>query len=122
MALIRAETSRWANNADASLGFALCGAIDGLRLQELVEKSKMTLGMIICAVALILALWILAFELNRIGDALWHMQADLHDIRCSINAIGEPAYKLLTAQVKEQPMPRPNWLPEVHTGPNCFPE
>jgi hypothetical protein len=82
----------------------------------------MTVGLIICAVALILALWTLAFEINRVGDALWHMQADLHDIRCSINAIGEPAHKLLTAQVNGQATARTEWLPEIHTGPNCFPE
>jgi hypothetical protein len=90
----------------------------------------MTVGLITCAVALILALWTLAFELNRVGDALWHMQADLHDIRCSIYAVGEPANALLRAQLEKHTAAkrirdlavRPEWLPEVHDGPNCFPD
>ena len=87
----------------------------------------MTVGMIICAVALILALWTLAFEINRVGNALWHIQADLHDIRCSISIVGEPANTLLRAQVEKRvaaktAMMKPDRVPEIHDGPNCIPD
>ena len=90
----------------------------------------MTVGMIICAVALILALWTLAFEINRVGNAIWHIQADLHDIRCSISIVGEPANALLRAQVENHTAAKrlkdsavtPDWRPEVHDNPNCFPD
>lgn len=57
---------------------------------------------IIGAVAVILGLWIVAFEVNRVGNALWQIQADLHDIRCSIYTVGEPANTLLRAQVENR--------------------
>lgn len=80
----------------------------------------MTVGMIICAVALILGLWMLAFEVSRVGNALWQMQADLHDIRCSIYVVGEPAHKVLKAQLNKQAAATPDWQSEIHATPNPF--
>lgn len=54
---------------------------------------------VIAIIGLIGLFWLVA-GVYRIGDALMNIYADLHDIRCSISTVGEPAHTLLQRQVR----------------------
>ena len=75
---------------------------------------------LLLALLLLAVFWLVA-GIYRVGDALWHIQADIHDIRCSVIAVGEPAYRLLTV-LNKQNLHRPDWIAEPHNGPICFPD
>ncbi len=92
--------------------------------------------MILMTIAVLLAFLVLAVcalnhNLYHLSRALHLMQDDLHDMRCSIFTVGHPAHKLLTAELErldrakhteEERLATHGWTPEIHDGPNCFPE
>ena len=80
---------------------------------------------------LVLAVCALNHNLYHLSRTLHLMQGDIHDMRCSISTVGHPAYKLLTAELErlerviqkeERPLLTHGWKPEIHDGPDCFPD